>query len=50
MLTEQAVDKLKTLIETKAGEDKTELTGALEDISRMIGTQALLIIAPSRFP
>lgn len=43
MLTEQSVDKLKALIETHAGPDKDELIGTLEDISRMIGTQTLLI-------
>ncbi|MHA2061522.1 MAG: hypothetical protein ACW963_04440 [Candidatus Sifarchaeia archaeon] len=43
MLTEQSVDKLKALIETHAGPDKDELIASLEDISRMIGTQTLLI-------
>lgn len=43
MLTEQSVDKLKALIEAHAGPDKDVLTDALEDISRLIGTQTLLI-------
>ncbi len=43
MLTEQSVDKLKAVVEAHAGPDKDALIGALEDISRMIGTQTLLI-------
>lgn len=43
MLTEAAVDKLNVLIETHAGPDKDELTAALEDICRLIGTQALIM-------
>jgi len=43
MMTEQSVEKLKKLIEEHAGTDTDELIGTLEDISRMIATQALLI-------
>lgn len=42
MLTKESIDKLKVLIETHAGQDKEELTGALEDICRMLSTQTLL--------
>ena len=43
MLSEQTIDKLKDLIVTHAGADRDDLIGALEDISRTISTQALLI-------
>lgn len=43
MLSEQAVDKLEDLIQNHGGADAAELRGALEDVGRLIGSQALLI-------
>jgi hypothetical protein len=42
MLSEQNIDKLKTLIETHGGADQDALLAVMDDISRVIGTQALL--------
>jgi hypothetical protein len=43
MLTGETVDKLRGLIQESGGADKDALLEALEDVARVIGTQALLI-------
>lgn len=43
MLTGETVDKLRGLIQESGGDDKDALLEALEDVARVIGTQALLI-------
>ncbi len=43
MLTGETVDKLRGLIQEFGGADKDALLEALEDVARVIGTQALLI-------